>query len=241
MLKTVGLTKRFGAQIATNNVSMEIGAGEIVGVIGTNGAGKTTFVNMITGYLRPSSGHIWLGGEEITGLRPRDIARRGVGRSFQVAQLFSGLTAFENLLMAAGVASQSVLTPLDDPGRIATCRQIFDELGLSPYRNQKIAAMPQGARKLLDIAMALAAAPKLLVLDEPTSGVSSQQKLEVMDRVIQAVAGNAMAVILIEHDMEIVERYVDRILAFAQGDVICEGRPDKVLNDPTVREKILGG
>jgi branched-chain amino acid transport system ATP-binding protein len=185
--------------------------------------------------------YIWLGGEEITGLRPRDIARRGVGRSFQVAQLFSGLTAFENLLMAAGVASQSVLTPLDDPGRIAACQQIFDELGLSPYRNQKIAAMPQGARKLLDIAMALAAAPKLLVLDEPTSGVSSQQKLEVMDRVIQAVAGNAMAVILIEHDMEIVERYVDRILAFAQGDVICEGRPDKVLNDPTVREKILGG
>lgn len=240
MLKTVGLSKHFGALVAANNVSMEIGAGEIVGIIGTNGAGKTTFVNMITGYLHPSSGHIWLGDEEITGLRPMDIARRGVGRSFQVAQLFSGLSAFENLLVAAGIGSSSVLGPLRDPERIATCQQIFNELGLSPYQNQKIAAMPQGARKLLDIAMALAAAPKLLVLDEPTSGVSSQQKLEIMDRVIQAVAGNSMAVILIEHDMEIVERYVDRILAFAQGEVICEGRPDKVLNDPTVREKILG-
>ena len=240
MLKTIGLSKHFGALVAANNVSMEIGAGEIVGIIGTNGAGKTTFVNMITGYLRPSSGHIWLGDEEITGLRPMDIARRGVGRSFQVAQLFSGLSAFENLLVAAGIGSSSVLGPLRDLERIATCQQIFNELGLSPYQNQKIAAMPQGARKLLDIAMALAAAPKLLVLDEPTSGVSSQQKLEIMDRVIQAVTGNSMAVILIEHDMEIVERYVDRILAFAQGEVICEGRPDKVLNDPTVREKILG-
>lgn len=240
MLKTIGLSKNFGALVAASNVSMEIRAGEIVGIIGTNGAGKTTFVNMITGYLRPSSGHIWLGDEEITGLRPMDIARRGVGRSFQVAQLFSGLSAFENLLVAAGIGSSSVLGPLRDPGRIATCQQIFNELGLSPYQNQKIAAMPQGARKLLDIAMALAAAPKLLVLDEPTSGVSSQQKLEIMDRVIQAVTGNSMAVILIEHDMEIVERYVDRILAFAQGEVICEGRPDKVLNDPTVRQKILG-
>lgn len=240
MLKTTGLSKHFGALVAASNVSMEIGAGEIVGIIGTNGAGKTTFVNMITGYLRPSSGHIWLGDEEITGLRPMDIARRGVGRSFQVAQLFSGLSAFENLLVAAGIGSSSVLGPLREPERIATCQQIFNELGLSPYQNQKIAAMPQGARKLLDIAMALAAAPKLLVLDEPTSGVSSQQKLEIMDRVIQAVTGNSMAVILIEHDMEIVERYVDRILAFAQGEVICEGRPDKVLNDPTVREKILG-
>jgi branched-chain amino acid transport system ATP-binding protein len=240
MLKTIGLSKRFGALIAANNISMEIGSGEIVGIIGTNGAGKTTFVNMITGYSRPSSGQIWLGDEEVTGLRPMEIARRGVGRSFQVAQLFLGLSAFENLLVAAGIGCGSVLSPLRDPERIAACQELFNELGLASYQNQKIAAMPQGARKLLDIAMALAAAPKLLVLDEPTSGVSSQQKMEIMDRVIQAVAGNSMAVILIEHDMEIVERYVDRILAFAQGEVICEGRPDKVLNDPIVREKILG-
>ena len=240
MLKTIGLSKRFGALVAANNVSMEVGAGEVVGIIGTNGAGKTTFVNMITGYLRPSSGHIWLGGEEVTGLRPMDIARRGVGRSFQVSQLFQGLSAFENLLVAAGVGSRSVLSLLRDPERIAACSQIFKELGLSAYQDQKIAAMPQGARKLLDIAMALAAAPKLLVLDEPTSGVSSQQKMEIMDRVIQSVAGNSMAVILIEHDMEIIERYVDRIFAFAQGEVVCEGHPEKVLNDPVVREKILG-
>lgn len=240
MLKTIDLCKRFGAVVAARNVSIDIGAGEIVGIIGTNGAGKTTFVNMITGYVHPSSGQIWLDNKEVTGLRPRDIARLGVGRSFQVAQLFSGMSAFENLLLAAGVGCESVVGQFRNSDRIAACTRMFDELGLSSYRDQKIAAMPQGARKLLDIAMALAAAPKLLVLDEPTSGVSSRQKIEIMDRVVRAVTGETMAVLLIEHDMDIIERYADRVVAFAQGEVICEGRPDKVLNDPGVREKVLG-
>ena len=138
MLKTIGLSKRFGALVAANNVSMEVGAGEVVGIIGTNGAGKTTFVNMITGYLRPSSGHIWLGGEEVTGLRPMDIARRGVGRSFQVSQLFQGLSAFENLLVAAGVGSRSVLSLLRDPERIAACSQIFKELVCLRIRTRRL-------------------------------------------------------------------------------------------------------
>jgi branched-chain amino acid transport system ATP-binding protein len=243
LLQTIDLNKSFGAIVAAAAVNVSIHDRAVVGIIGSNGAGKTTFINMVTGYLRPTSGTILLAGTDITSRHPIEIVRLGVGRSFQVAQLFGGLTAYENVLLSVGVADRQthgMLSQLDIPSRADICRKVLRDFGIDSYFDHPIRSMPQGARKLLDIAMALATRPRLLLLDEPTSGVSTQEKTALMETILSVVRNMGITVVLIEHDMDVVEHYTDRVLAFAQGGIFREGPTCEVLHDPAVRKLIIG-
>jgi branched-chain amino acid transport system ATP-binding protein len=238
------LNKRFGAVIAADDLSLDLAAGEKVSLIGANGAGKTTFVNMATGYLKPDSGVIALAGSDIAGRSPRRIAQLGISRSFQIPQLFIDLTAVENLAVAiAGARSEplSPFAPAEARGRRAQAVGLLERFGLGGQADRPISELAGGVRKLIDIAMALARRPKLLLLDEPTSGVSAEEKFATMDRVIHAVASEAATIVFVEHDMEIVSRYADRVVAFYSGRIIADGEPQAVLRDPDVRRYVTGG
>lgn len=243
IIQARNLTKRFGAVTAANDVSVDIMSGTISGLIGTNGAGKTTFINMITGYLRPDTGSILLDGREIIGLAPRDVTRRGVARSFQIPQLFNSLTAIENLTLAIS-ANDSVgargFSILHDDTLRDKAMVTLTEFGLETFAEVNAGTLPEGIRKLLDIAVAMVGKPKVLFLDEPTSGVASEEKFTVMDKVINATRAVGVSVLFVEHDMEIVRRYSDRVLAFFDGRVLTDGTPQAVLSNDEVRRLIIG-
>jgi branched-chain amino acid transport system ATP-binding protein len=238
-----GLTKRFGAVIAADDVTIEIRPREILGVIGANGAGKTTFVNMVTGYLEPDQGTILFRGADITGLPPREVTRLGIRRSFQVAQLFPNLSVRDNVLVAIASAERrrtSLTAALRTPDSIAQVEAILARLGLQDASARATTELPQGRRKLLDIALAMVGHSTVLLLDEPTSGISAGEKFPLMDLVLQAVAAEEAAVLFVEHDMELVERYAQRVVAFYEGRVIADGNPAAVLADPDVRRYVVG-
>lgn len=243
IISAKGLRKRFGAVVAANDVNVDIFPATISGLIGTNGAGKTTFINMITGYLQPDEGSILLDGGEIVGLTPREVTRRGVARSFQIPQLFNSLTAVENLTLAeAALHSRGLsgLAMLSDRALERTARDTLERFGIGRFGDTLAGTMPEGIRKLLDIAVAMVTRPRVLFLDEPTSGVSSEEKFPIMDRVIAATRADNMSVLFVEHDMEIVRRYSDRVLAFVEGRVLIDDKPEVVMNDPQVRLLIIG-
>lgn len=230
LISAVGLNKRFGAVVAARDISVDITAQTVSGLIGTNGAGKTTFVNMLTGYLKPDQGTISFKGTDITGREPRDITRLGIARSFQIPQLFTSLTARENLEIALGIAK----APLD------RADEILSQFGLSAYADSVAGNLPEGVRKLLDISLAMVAQPKVLLLDEPTSGVASDEKFAVMDRVMDVIRSAGVTVLFVEHDMDIVRRYSDRVIAFYDGTIIAAGAPEEVLSHAQVRQYIIG-
>jgi len=244
VLSVRGLDKRFGAVVAADALSLDIAAGQRVSLIGANGAGKTTFVNLVTGYLKPDSGSIALDGMDIAGRSPRNVARLGISRSFQIPQLFIELTAADNLSVAVCGARGQALSfhaPAEAPGRRDKVIELLQRFGLGDLADRPISELAGGVRKLIDIAMALARRPKLLLLDEPTSGVSAEEKFATMDRVIHAVAPDAATIVFVEHDMEIVGRYADRVVAFYQGRILADGDPRDVLKDPEVRRYVTGG
>ncbi|MEE8435888.1 MAG: ATP-binding cassette domain-containing protein, partial [bacterium] len=281
LLEAQGLNKSFGSVVAANNITVSIEEREIIGIIGANGAGKTTFVNMVTGYLKPTSGKIVYQGRDITQLPPREITRIGICRSFQVPQVFMTLSVFDNLLIALGAAELEeaisynrflgdvinksskidaplwrtlyiagtlswmwpfllarmvpILLPrflsilwaprLRRPDLMKAADEIIERYGIGDYRDLEAGMLPQGVRKLLDIGMAMAHNPKMILLDEPTSGVSVHEKFGIMDVVMEALKETGVTVLFIEHDMEIIERYGERVLAFADGAIISDGSP----------------
>jgi branched-chain amino acid transport system ATP-binding protein len=244
VLSARALDKRFGAVVAADALSIDITAGQKVCLIGANGAGKTTFVNMVTGYLKPDSGSVVLDGVDIAGHSPRRVAGLGISRSFQIPQLFVELTAAENLAVAiAGTHPRmlSFYSPAEANGRRETAVELLQRFGLAALADRPISDLAGGVRKLIDIAMALVRRPKLLLLDEPTSGVSAEEKFATMDRVIHAVAPDAATIVFVEHDMDIVSRYADRVVAFYSGRIIADGIPADVLKDPEVRRYVTGG
>ena len=244
LLSVRGVNKRFGAVIAAHGLSIDIPSGQKVSLIGANGAGKTTFVNMVTGYLKPDGGSIALEGVAIEKRSPRSIARLGISRSFQIPQLFIELTAAENLLVAvAGLGSgrPSLHSPAEARGHRERAIELLHRFGLTSLADRPISELAGGVRKLVDIAMALVRRPRLLLLDEPTSGVSAEEKFVTMDRVIHAVGHDAATIVFVEHDMDIVSRYADRVLAFYSGRIIADGNPQDVLKDPEVRRYVTGG
>ena len=246
LLSARGLNRSFGAVVAAADISIDISAGERLCLIGSNGAGKTTFVNMITGYLKPTSGQILLDGEDITPLAPRDITRRGVARSFQIPQLCLHLTVLDNMLASlhCSQASRSFFNSSHDPVAVDASRKLLDSFGLLMHAARPVLELPGGVRKLLDIAMALTGQPKLLMLDEPTSGVSADEKFATMDTVINAIdrgaSGHPVTVVFVEHDMDIVARYASRVIAFYSGRVIADGSSASVLADPEVQRYVTG-
>ncbi len=242
ILEARGVEKRFGAVAAADDVNVAVPRGEKLSLIGANGAGKTTFMNIVTGYMKPDAGRILLGGDDVTRLGPRAIARRGVCRSFQIPQLVEPMTARENLMVAVGASRRrlSGLRPAHDGASEAEAEGLLDRFGLGPYAGRSVSELPGGVRKLLDIAMAIVRRPSVLLLDEPTSGVSVDEKFPLMDTVMAALAGGDVTVIFVEHDMDIVTRYSDRVLAFYQGRVIADDPPDEVLRDPDVQRYVTG-
>ena len=238
------LDKRFGAVVAADALTLDIPAGQKVSLIGANGAGKTTFVNMVTGYLKPDSGSISLDGRDVGGYSPRKVARLGISRSFQIPQLFIELTAAENLTVAvsgAGTKNLSFHSPALARDINDKAVELLTRFGLADLAERPISELAGGVRKLVDIAMALVRRPKLLLLDEPTSGVSAEEKFTTMDRVINAVSPDAATIVFVEHDMDIVSRYADRVIAFYQGRVLADGEPGHVLKDKEVRLYVTGG
>ncbi len=243
LLETRALARNFGAVTAAADINVAINAGEIVGVIGSNGAGKTTFINMVTGYLPPSSGEILLHGNSIVGKAPRQVMRSGICRSFQVAQLFPDLSMLENVLIAIGLVEGtrlSLFKPLKTEARLVQAETLLNEYNIQEYRDEKVVTLPQGVRKLLDIALAMLGKPELLLLDEPTSGVAIDDKFELMDTVMQAVRKSGAAVLFVEHDMEVIARYATRLMAFYDGRVLADGPTANVMKDDKVQELVTG-
>jgi branched-chain amino acid transport system ATP-binding protein len=246
ILSARGLEKSFGSVVAAHAISIDVPPQQTIGIIGANGAGKTTFVNMITGHIHPSQGTILFEGRDITGLSSRQITRLGISRSFQVAQIFPSLTVFENMMVAAAIARAGgglftgVSQPLRSPATVAAAEAAIELFRLARYRDTPAAMLAQGLRKLLDIAMAIVSAPRVLLLDEPTSGISIEEKFELMDVVMAALKSRAITVLFVEHDMEIVGRFADRVLAFYDGTVIADGTPDQTLGNERVQTLITG-
>jgi branched-chain amino acid transport system ATP-binding protein len=242
MLQAQGLGKRFGAVVAAADLSISIGAGERVSLIGSNGAGKTTFVNMITGYLKPDQGRITLDGRDITPLAPRAITHLGVARSFQIPQLCGDLSVLDNMLVANACHDQrlSFWQPARRREAIERAEALLERFRLAEHRERRVAELPGGVRKLLDIAMALTAAPKLLLLDEPTSGVAAEEKFPMMETIMSALGQQAMTVLFVEHDMDIVERYAQRVVAFYSGRIIADAPPHEALATDDVRRYVTG-
>jgi branched-chain amino acid transport system ATP-binding protein len=243
VLETRGLAKHFDGVVAAQDVSVSVSEGERIGIIGANGAGKTTFVNMVTGYLKPESGRITYRGDDITALQPRDITRLGIRRSFQVPQLFPGLSVLENLLVARTITLSPRLGAWQDlrtNENLAAIEEILGRYSLEDYRHHVVATLAQGVRKLLDIAMTTVGDPALVLLDEPTSGISMDEKFAVMDIVMGALDTIRTTVLFIEHDMEVVERYAPRVIAFYDGRVIADAPTAEALGDPDVRQYVIG-
>lgn len=245
ILSAKGLNKSFGAVTAAADINVDVLQHSIVGLIGGNGAGKTTFINMVTGYLKPDSGTIHYVGRDITQLVPRRITQLGICRSFQIPQLFGTLTVRENLLVALGI----VVIEAKKFASAATLRTeqveaVADEtlarFRLAEYRDNVAAFLPEGVRKLLDIAMAMVVKPQVLLLDEPTSGVSADEKFVLMDMVMEALSAERVTILFVEHDMEIVSRYTQRVLAFYEGRIIADGNSNHVLRDDEVIKYVIG-
>jgi branched-chain amino acid transport system ATP-binding protein len=246
LLSAQHLNRSFGAVVAASDISIDIATGERLCLIGSNGAGKTTFVNMITGYLKPASGQIVLDGEDITALAPREITRRGVARSFQIPQLCMHMPVLDNMLASLHCSrgDRSFLRSGREPSAVAECLSLLERFDLAKHASRPVMELPGGVRKLLDIAMSLTGHPKLLMLDEPTSGVSAEEKFMTMDTVMNAIdrgaQGRPVTVVFVEHDMDIVERYASRVIAFYSGRVIADGSSAAVLGDTEVQRYVTG-
>ncbi|MEW5422488.1 ABC transporter ATP-binding protein [Amorphus sp. 3PC139-8] len=243
ILECRGIAKSFDGFAAANAIDLTISEGEVVGIIGSNGAGKTTLLNIVSGHLKPSSGQVLFAGEDVTGVPSRKLARKGIARSFQVPQLFARSTALENMMLAVSLLArphESILSRFDNDKLAKAAHEALAHYGIDEHTDAVVGELPQGVRKLLDIAMATAAQPRLVLLDEPTSGVSSEEKHDVMQRLADRFATSGTTVVFIEHDMEIVRRYASRVVALTDGTVIADGAPDVVFADETVAEVIVG-
>jgi branched-chain amino acid transport system ATP-binding protein len=242
LLRAKGVEKKFGAVVAAADINIDIAVGERVGLIGSNGAGKTTFVNMITGYLKPDAGTIELAGQDITRLQPRAITRLGVARSFQVPQLFGDLSVLENMLVALACAGPrlSLKRSAFAPEQVAQADALLQRFGLMEHRARRAAELPGGVRKLLDIAVALTGSPQLLLLDEPTSAVSADEKFPMMQTIMTALGDLPLTVLFVEHDIDIVERHASRVVAFYSGRIIADAQPHEALANADVRRYVTG-
>jgi ABC-type branched-subunit amino acid transport system ATPase component len=242
VLQTMGLEKRFGGIVATNNVSLAVEKGARHALIGPNGAGKTTIINLLTGVLRPTSGTILLEGRDITELESHKRVRLGIARTFQINQLFADLTPLETI----GLAVSERLQLGREWWRLAGSKpivieesvDILERFHLADVMNERTATLPYGKQRLLEIALAIACRPHVLLLDEPAAGVPEAQRHDILDAVA-ALPGD-VTVLLIEHDMDIVFSFADRISVLVNGELFVEGSPEEVARDPRVKAVYLG-
>lgn len=249
VLRVANLVKRFGGLVAVNGVHFEFGKGQISAVIGPNGAGKTTFFNMITGIYAPDEGEIELEGESIVKVKPHRIAEKGIARTFQNIRLFGNLTVLENVMVGmhihlkAGIFGTLFGLPKvrhEEQEAADEAYRLLRYVGLEPLLNEKANSLSYGAQRRLEIARALAARPKVLLLDEPAAGMNPRETAQLtgLIRSIQQELG--ISIILIEHDMKLVMELSDHILVLDHGEKIAEGAPDEIRSHPRVIEAYLG-
>ncbi|MEE8628372.1 MULTISPECIES: ABC transporter ATP-binding protein [Methylobacterium] len=242
LLQARDLRLAFGGLKAADGIDLDVEAGEFLAIIGPNGAGKTTFINMTTGYLKPQGGSIAFEGKPILGLSPRRIVGLGVARSFQLPQLFTEHTVLQNvaLAVAAREGVWSVLTPLLRPRFRDEAAELIARFGLTRIADVRADALNEGARKLVDIAMAVALRPRLLLMDEPTSGVAAAEKMAIVETLVRVLREAGVTAVFVEHDMEVVGRFADRVAVWGQGKIAALGPPSRILNDPEVQRTVIG-
>jgi ABC-type branched-subunit amino acid transport system ATPase component len=242
VLETIGLGRNFGGIVAAYDISMKVEKGARHALIGPNGAGKTTFINLLTGMLRPTRGRILLDGEDITTIAPYERVRRGIARTFQINQLFGDLTPLETIGLAVserlGAGADWWRLPGSRPRVTDELVDLLDRFRLADVMHERTATLPYGRQRLLEIALACACKPRVLLLDEPAAGVPEAQRHEIL-ATIEALPA-AVTVLLIEHDMDIVFAYADRISVLVNGELFVEGAPDEVARDPRVKAVYLG-
>jgi ABC-type branched-subunit amino acid transport system ATPase component len=241
-LETIGLDKHFGGIIAANQVSLRVEKGARHALIGPNGAGKTTVINLLTGVLRPTAGRILLEGSDITTLEPHQRVRLGIARTFQINQLFADLTPLETVGLAVserlGVGADWWRLVGTKAGVVDEIVDLLERFGLADVMDERTAVLPYGKQRLLEIALAFACKPKVLLLDEPAAGVPEAERHEILATIAALPAD--VTVLLIEHDMDIIFSFADRISVLVNGEVFVEGAPDEVARDPRVKAVYLG-
>ena len=245
LIETDGVCKSYGDFVALDNVSLSISEGELVSIVGPNGAGKTTLVNVLTGLLKPTAGVVRFKGEDIAGIGPVRLAQRGMARAFQLVHIFPAMTVAESIAVAVisqtGRSLRLFASAKNDKAvneRVCEVAAIF---GLEAKLQSEARLLSQGEKKLLDIASAFALSPEVILLDEPTSGVSSGDKHGIMKNIIDAARrAGVKAIILVEHDMDLVAEYSSRIVALTAGRVLADRPPVEFFNDPEIIDAVVG-
>jgi branched-chain amino acid transport system ATP-binding protein len=241
-LSTRGLSKSFGSLVVARDIELELPVGARYALIGPNGAGKTTLINLMTGMLAPNAGQIFLGEEDITTLEPQDRVKRGLARTFQINTLFAGLNALEAVTLAVcerrGLSSQFWKNVSVHREAIDEAYDILVKLKLGDACYQPTRELPYGRQRLLEIALALATKPRVLLLDEPAAGVPQEESGEIFE--VVAGLSNELTLLFIEHDMHVVFRFATHIIVLVGGGVFTEGTPKEIAADPGVREVYLG-
>lgn len=248
LLEAKGLSKRFGGILAVNAVNLSVPKASIIAVIGPNGAGKTTFFNMVTGVYPTDAGSLSLNGVSLLGCAADEIARKGVARTFQTIRLFRGMTVLENVLVPQAMRMPSGLSALvrsesyrkAENAAIALAYECLDRVGLSDMAQQCAGNLAYGQQRRLEIARGLALKPSVLLLDEPAAGMNAQEKSQMIDLIREIRASLGVAIVLIEHDMDMVAQLAERVTVLHLGEVLAEGTPDEVRANPEVISAYLG-
>lgn len=244
LMEVRGLSKAFGKVVTARQIDLAFRAGELTSIIGPNGAGKSTFINMMSGSLAVDAGAILFLGRDVTRLPIHQRVGLGLCRSFQVVNVFPGLTVFENVeipvLVAAGRARRFFAPRAGETQARQTVEEVLERVGLAPRAHLKASELSHGDQRLLEVAVALAARPKLLFLDEPTAGMNPVERVDILKHIRRINQEGGTTFIIVEHDMDIVFSLSDRVVVLHRGDVICDGPPAHVQCDPQVRECYLG-